>query len=126
MIDFTTETERKRCKQIDKCQDLLSDVMDALGVGVDTRKATCRLIKLRNYLNKELPDKKAKAKVDSLRKENEEMLDAIVRISNWCAQDLAECCPKGNYEKTLSGLCEICRPYVAVASKLKKFGGQCE
>ena len=31
MIDFTTETERKRCKQIDKCQDLLSDVTDALG-----------------------------------------------------------------------------------------------
>lgn len=123
MIDFTTETERKRCKQIDKCQDLLSDVTDALGFGIDTRKATNRLIKLRNYLNKELPDKKAKAIVDSLRKENEEMLDAIVRISNWCAQDLAECCPTGNYEKTLSGLCDICRPYVAVASKLKKYGG---
>ena len=58
MIDFTTETERKRCKQIDKCQDLLSDVTDALGFGIDTRKATNKLIKLRNYLNKELPDKK--------------------------------------------------------------------
>lgn len=73
VIDFTTETERKRCKQIDKCQELLSDVTDALGFGIDTRKATNRLIKLRNYLNKELPDKKAKAIVDSLRKENEEM-----------------------------------------------------
>jgi len=60
MIDFTTETERKRCKQIDKCQDLLSDVTDALGFGIDTRKATNRLIKLRNYLNRELPDKKRK------------------------------------------------------------------
>lgn len=123
MIDFTTETELKRCKQIDKCQDLLSDVTDALGFGIDTRKATNRLIKLRNYLNKELPDKKAKAMVNSLRKENEEMLDAFVRISNWCLQDLAECCPTGNYEKTLRGLCDICKPYVAVARKLKKYGG---
>ena len=69
MIDFTTDTERKRCRQIDKCQDLLSDVTDELGFGIDMRKATNRLIKLRNYLNKELPDKKAKAIVDSLRNE---------------------------------------------------------
>ena len=48
MIDFTTETERKRCRQIDKCQDLMSDVMDALGCGIDTRKATNGLIKMRN------------------------------------------------------------------------------
>lgn len=123
MIDFTTDTERKRCRQIDKCHDLLSDVTDALGVGIDTRKATNRLIKLRNYLNKELPNKKAKAMVDSLRKENEEMLDALVRISNWCSQDLAECCPTGNYEKTLRGLCDICRPYMAIASRLEKYGG---
>lgn len=61
----------------------------------------CRKIDDVIDLNKELLGKKAKDKVDSLRKENEEMLDAIVRISNWCAQDLAECCPTGNYEKTL-------------------------
>jgi phage terminase large subunit len=123
MIDFTTDTERKRCKQIDKCRDLLEDVTDCLGFGIDTRKATNRLIKLRNYLNKELPDKKAKAALDALRKEREEMLDVIVRINNWCAQDLAECAPSGNYEKTLKGLCDICKPYAALASRLKKYGG---
>lgn len=123
MIDFTTDTERKRCKQIDKCRDLLEDVTDALGFGIGTRKATNRLIKLRNYLNKELPDKRAKAVLDALRKEREEMLDVIVRINNWCAQDLAECAPAGNYEKTLMGLCDICKPYAALASRLKKYGG---
>ena len=126
MIDFTTETERKRCKQIDKCRDMLDDVYDSLGFGIDTRKATCRLIKLRNYLNRELPDKKAKAALNALRKELEEMLDVIVRINNWCAQDLAECVPTGNYEKTLKGLCDICKPYAALASKLKKYGGEYE
>jgi hypothetical protein len=60
MIDFTTETERKRCKQIDKARDMLDDVYGAVGFGIDTRKATFRLIKLRNYLNRELPDKKRK------------------------------------------------------------------
>ena len=123
MIDFTTKAERKRCRQIDKCQDLLSDVTDALGFGIDIRKATNRLIKLRNYLNRELPDKKAKAALNALRKEREEMLDVIVRINNWCAQDLAECVPTGNYEKTLKGLCDICKPYAALASRLKKYGG---
>jgi len=77
MIDFTTETERKRCKQIDKCRDLLEDVTDCLGFRIDTRKATNRLIKLRNYLNKELPDKKAKAKVDSLRNGLEALAEAV-------------------------------------------------
>jgi hypothetical protein len=66
MIDFTTDTERKRCMQIDKCQNLLSDVTDALGFGIDMRKATNRLIKLRNYLNKELPDKKRKKAKENL------------------------------------------------------------
>ena len=122
-IDFTTETERRRCKQINKCQDLLSDVMDALGCGIDTRKATFGLIKLRNYLNRELPDKKAKA----LRKDRDGMFAALVRIGNWCAQDLAENTfvsdGSGNYLKTLNGLCEICRPFMKKAARLKEYGG---
>jgi len=122
-IDFTTETERRRCKQIDRCQELLSDVTDALGAGIDTRKATFRLIKLRNYLNRELPDKKAKA----LKRDRDAMFAAIVRIGNWCAQDLAENAyvseASGNYEKTLRELCEICRPYMERAAKLEEYGG---
>lgn len=122
-IDFTTETERRRCKQIDKCQELLSDVTDALGCGIDTRKATFRLIKLRNYLNRELPDKKAK----TMKKERDEMLAALVRIGNWCAQDLAENAftsdGSGNYLKMLNGLCEICRPFMQREKKLKEYGG---
>ena len=118
MIDFTTDTERKRCRQIDKCQDLLSDVTDALGFGIDIRKATNRLIKLRNYLNREFHDKKAK-------KEREAMLRAIARISNWCAQDLAENAyvgdMSGNYETTLTGICNICRPFVDEIKKLPEF-----
>ncbi len=121
-IDFTTETERKRCKQIDRCQELLQDVTDSLGFGIDTRKATNRLIKLRNYLNKELPDKKVKAKL----KEWDDMLKALVRIGNWCAQDLAECAPDGNYAKTLEGLCEICRPFMEIAKGLEEYGGPVE
>ena len=122
-IDFTTETERRRCRQIDKCQELLSDVTDALGFGLDTRKATFRLIKLRNYLNRELPDKKAKA----LKKDRDAMFAALVRIGNWCAQDLAENTfvsdGSGNYLKTLNGLCEVCRPFMQKASRLKRYGG---
>ena len=104
-----TELEEKRCKQIDKCRDMLDDVYDALGFGIDSRKATCRLIKLRNYLNREFPDRKA-------RKEREDMLAAIVRINNWCAQDLSENAyvgdKSGNYYKTLMGVCDICQPFV--------------
>ena len=66
---------------------------------------------------------KVKPSLECLSRENEDMLDAFVRISNWCAQDLAECCPTGNYEKTLRGLLDVCRPYVSVAIKLKKYGG---
>ena len=115
MIDFPTETERKRCKQIGKCQDLMCEVADAIG-GIDTRKATNRLIKLRNYLNREFPDV-----------EKREMFDALVRIGNWCAQDLAENAylseSTGNYEKTLKGLCDICRPFMEKAIKLRRYGG---
>ncbi len=119
MIDFTTDTERKRCRQIDKCRDLLEEVTDCLGFGIDTRKATNRLIKLRNYLNKQLPDKKIKAAL----KERDEMFHALVRIGNWCAQDLAECAPEGNYEKTLMGLCGICQPFMKKAAEMKEYGG---
>lgn len=115
MIDFTTETERKRCKQIDKCQSLLLEVTGTLMFGTDTRKATNGLIKLRNYLNREFPEK-----------EKIEMFDALVRIGNWCAQDLAENAhlgdSSGNYEKTLNGLCDICRPYMEKAIKLRRYG----
>lgn len=127
MIDFTTDTERKRCIQIDRCQELLSDVTDALGCGIDTRRATNRLIKLRNYLNRELPDKKARAHLATLAREHGEMLDALVRIGNWCAQDLAEntyaADGSGNYLKTLNGLCEVCRPFMKRAKQLKEYGG---
>lgn len=54
-------------------------------------------------------------------------LDDLVRINNWCAQDLAENAyagdASGNYEKTLHGLCNICRSHAAWASRLKKYGG---
>ena len=56
-----------------------------------------------------------------------DMLDALVRIGNWCAQDLAENAyvgeASGNYEKTLRGLCDICRPYMEQAAKLEEYGG---
>ena len=60
-------------------------------------------------------------------RERDEMLDALVRIGNWCAQDLAENTyisdSSGNYLKTLNGLCEVCKPYMQKASKLKRYGG---
>lgn len=118
MIDFTTETERKRCKQIDKVQDIVYSIPNSLLDGYDTRKATNKLVKLRSYLNKDLPDKKAK-------KEREAMLRAIARILNWCAQDLAENAyasdRSGNYENTLTGICNICRPFVDEIKKLPEF-----
>ena len=59
--------------------------------------------------------------------ERDEMLDALVRIGNWCAQDIAENAyvgdPSGNYLKTLTGLCEVCRPFMEKAEKLKSHGG---
>ena len=63
------------------------------------------------------------------KKEQDEMLDALVRIGNWCAQDLAENAyvsePSGNYLMTLNRLLKICRPFMKKASKLKKYGGRC-
>lgn len=62
------------------------------------------------------------------KREFDEMLDALVRIGNWCAQDLAENTyvseASGNYLKTLNGLCEICRPFMQKASRLKRYGGE--
>lgn len=57
---FITDIEQKRCEQLDKAMDILEDARARLGEGIDTRAVTNRLIKLRNYLNKELPDKKRK------------------------------------------------------------------
>jgi len=60
-------------------------------------------------------------------RERDEMLDALVRIGNWCAQDLGENAyvsdSSGNYLKTLNGLCEVCRPFMQKASRLKRYGG---
>ena len=57
----------------------------------------------------------------------DEMLDALVRIGNWCAQDLAENTytsdSSGNYLHTLNGLCEVCRPFMKEAIRLKRYGG---
>lgn len=129
-IDFTTETEAKRCKQIDRCQELMSDVTDALGFGIDTRKATNRLIKLRNYLNREFPDKRAKARLDALLKERKEMFEALIRINNWCCQDLMENAyvseRSGNYYKTLTGLADICRPFAQLYNSLHEYEGKYE
>ena len=62
------------------------------------------------------------------KREQDEMLDALVRIGNWCAQDLAEntftADTSGNYLKTLNGLCEVCRPFMQKASRLKRYGGE--
>ena len=62
------------------------------------------------------------------KREQDEMLDALVRIGNWCAQDLAENAftadTSGNYLKTLNGLCEVCRPFMQKASRLKRYGGE--
>ena len=59
--------------------------------------------------------------------EQDEMLDALIKIGNWCAQDLAENAyvgdPSGNYLKTLKGLCEVCRPFMERAGELKRHGG---
>lgn len=67
------------------------------------------------------------AKLQEAERERDEMFDALVRISNWCAQDLAENAyvsdSSGNYLKTLNGLCEVCRPFMLKAIKLKKYGG---
>ena len=61
-----------------------------------------------------------------LMKERDCMLDALVRIGNWCAQDLAENAyvseGSGNYLKTLNGLARICRPYMRLAIKQSKRG----
>lgn len=61
------------------------------------------------------------------KRERDDMLDVLVRIGNWCAQDLAENAyvsePSGNYLKTLNGLCEVGRPYMKEASRLKRYGG---
>lgn len=129
-IDFTTETERKRCKQVDKVDDLVSEIRDAIGCGIDTRMVTNRLKKLRNYLNKEFPDKKAKAQMDALLEERKEMFEALIRINNWCCQDLAENAyageKSGNYYKTLMGLADICRPFAHLYNSLTEYEGKYE
>ena len=123
-VNFITETGAKRCKQIDRCQELMSDVTDALGSGIDTRKATNRLIKLRDYLNREFPDKREKARLNAVLEENREMLEAIIRIDNWCCEDLVHNAyagrESGNYYKMLKGLANICRPFVERYNSLQK------
>jgi hypothetical protein len=126
MFDITPIT-RKRCRQMDRCDVILSNIRDNLSSGCDPSCIARGLRRLKRYLDGVFPDTKERAAVAAIRKERDEMLDAIVRINNWCCQDLAENTyvsePSGNYEKTLHGLCDICRPYVATASKLKRYGG---
>lgn len=64
----------------------------------------------------------------SMDRDERAKLYALVRINNWCAQDLAENAyvgdGSGNYEKTLHGICDICRPFMEEAKKLKEYGGE--
>lgn len=110
--DCLTPLERKRCKQLDKCESILESARDGIMSSGFTSQIARKLIKIRNYLNREFPDV-----------EKREMFNALVRIGNWCAQDLAENAhlgdPSGNYEKTLNGLCNICRPFMEKARKLR-------
>ena len=56
MSDWLTPTERKRYKQLDRARDICSSAYDDVGhksISAITRK----LIKLRDYLNKEFPVK---------------------------------------------------------------------
>ena len=53
-MSYMTPTERKRCKQLDTVRDICSRAYDDVGhksISAITRK----LIKLRDYLNKEFP-----------------------------------------------------------------------
>ena len=123
MIDTLTANTHKRCKQLEKCEDIIDSVRVKLACGRDSSCIAHGMHRLKRYLDKIFSDKKQAA----VEKDRDEMLDVIVRINNWCAQDLAEnahlCDSSGNYERTLNGLCEICRPYAIRAGKLKKYGG---
>lgn len=48
-------------KQLNKVQDIVQEALDSLGKGIDTRAVTYKLLKLRNYLNKQFPEKKNKS-----------------------------------------------------------------
>lgn len=105
-IDFTTETERKRCRQFDKCEQIIDNIRNSLYSGRDSSCIARGMRRLKRYLDKVFPEKKLPDV------EKQMAIDALVRISNWCCQDLAECAPEGNYLKTLEGICSICRRFV--------------
>lgn len=73
------------------------------------------------------PLRRVKGIMERTHRESSRRLDDLVRINNWCAQDLAENAyigdASGNYEKTLHGLCNICRPHAAWAGRLRRYGG---
>ena len=126
-IDFMIETVEKRCRQMDRCELILAETRERLACGGDPSCIARGMRRLKRHLDRLFPDRKAAAAERELRAERDGLLAAIVRIGNWCAQDLAENAyvseASGNYEKTLRGLCEICRPYMERAAKLEEYGG---
>ena len=46
-----------------------------------------------------------------------------VRLLSDLAENAYVSDSSGNYLKTLNGLCEVCRPYMQMASKVKRYGG---
>lgn len=58
-IDFTTETERKRCKQLDKCEEIIDGIRNNLYLGCDFSCIARGMRRLKRYLDKVFPEKKA-------------------------------------------------------------------
>ena len=104
--DFLTKTERKRFEQIMKVEDAVKVIRKHMADHCSMYYIKRGLTKLRDYLNDEFPEKKLPDV------EKQMAIDAIVRINNWCCQDLVECSPDGNYLKTLEGILSICRRFV--------------
>lgn len=62
-IDFYTPTVKKRGRQIDKVYEYwekASEAFGQVGITLDSGPATRWLKKLRDYLNKEFPEKRRK------------------------------------------------------------------
>lgn len=128
--DFLTKTERKRFEQIMNVEDAVKVIRKHMADHCSMYYIKRGLTKLRDYLNDEFPDKKAKARLDALLEERKEMFEALIRINNWCCQDLAENAyageKSGNYYKTLMGLADICRPFAHLYNSLTEYEGKYE
>lgn len=57
-IDFITETERKRCKQLDKCEQIIDNIRNGLCSGRDSSCIARGMRRLKRYLDKVFPEKK--------------------------------------------------------------------